>query len=311
MCIVANDDILPGCVLSIAILAIISNLFVLLVRTFTQSRKSAHSITIVGVAILDLVMAAAMLSIVVSHIAYGESFVAIRSEWMRRTTCKVCGYLASSLLLPNYIIQLIISVDRYQVVKDPFSAITSKSKSKLRVCLISTMIAIPLLFHCEVFINGNSLLINDEMPSDICLMNVHQRLVSVRLLVYMILGDLVVPMIFAISIVSVCAKMIFNLLQNNYNGNLFSATNTKKCIFRLICIIILITIVGILMTGGLGTLIVLRFTNGIYIDSMKYIAMFRIVIQNLLNPYIYTLTTSLVCDKVMCKNKAVDTDITN
>ena len=67
--------------------------------------------------------------------------------------------------------------------------------------------------------------------------------------------------------------------------------------------IIIVMMTHIMLTLLLGIVDIIKFVYDIDIEAFKYVALFRIVIFCLLNPYLYTLTTSLVCDRAKCKKK--------
>ena len=81
-------------------------------------------------------------------------------------------------------------------------------------------------------------------------------------------------------------------------------TNTSKDNPNIQIIAIIVTIIIINIFSVLLVIInIVKFFYDINIDSFKYVAIFKVLISSLMNPYLYTLTTTLVCKHVKCRNR--------
>ena len=82
-------------------------------------------------------------------------------------------------------------------------------------------------------------------------------------------------------------------------GETSTSNNPNIQMMAIIVTIVIINIYSVLLV----IINIAKFFNDINIDSFKYVAIFKVLISSLMNPYLYTLTTSLVCKHVKCRNR--------
>ena len=72
----------------------------------------------------------------------------IKYEWRKGNMCKIFGVLVAACSSSRSIIQLIIAVDGYKIVKDPFSVMKGGSRLAHRLSMIAYIFVIFALSKC-------------------------------------------------------------------------------------------------------------------------------------------------------------------
>ncbi|XP_071795943.1 uncharacterized protein [Asterias amurensis] len=153
--------------------ALIGNAVVIIQRSMDtdmskpSSRKICHSVMVLSLAISDFMMGVYMLIIAGADIYYGEKYSQVAMEWRSAGLCKLAGVLSVMSSEASVFIVTLISVDCFHGIVYPFSSRTLRKKSTTVLILLVWLLSLGLSVGPTV--SGSGLDSDIYGLSDVCI----------------------------------------------------------------------------------------------------------------------------------------------
>ncbi|XP_071795620.1 uncharacterized protein [Asterias amurensis] len=143
--------------------ALIGNAVVIIQRIKESCDRKSHnhpsrvsrSIMVLGLAVSDFMMGVYMLIIAGADVYYGEGYSQIAKQWRSTVVCQIAGVLSVMSSEASVFIVTLISVDCFISIVHPFSRWRLRRKSTIFMVLLLWSIALGLSIGPTVFIRGS------------------------------------------------------------------------------------------------------------------------------------------------------------
>ena len=124
-------------------------------RNRNQDKKISHSIMVLNLAVSDFMMGVYMLIIAVADLHFGEKYSMEAKQWRSSVICKIAGVLSVMSSEASVFIVTLISVDCFWSIVYPFSSWQLRRKSTVLVLLVIWSISLGLSIGPTVFGSGS------------------------------------------------------------------------------------------------------------------------------------------------------------
>ncbi|CAG5131361.1 unnamed protein product [Candidula unifasciata] len=145
----------------VGLVAIIGNLIVIVYRIkWTRSLLTkAYGMFVVHLAVSDVIMGIYLLIIASADLYYRDTYIWYERQWRRHTVCQIAGFASVLSNEVSTCFVFFITVDRFLVIKYPFSNVRLSRKMTLAICslvwLLCFIVALiplfPMFKHWTVY----------------------------------------------------------------------------------------------------------------------------------------------------------------
>ncbi|EDV25058.1 uncharacterized protein TRIADDRAFT_12560, partial [Trichoplax adhaerens] len=107
-----------------AIAAFIGNILVIVTNRSNKMKKTSKSTELVfnSLALSDFLMSTYLIIIGVNDQIYNDRYAQYAEEWLKSPACIIASFLISTSSMMSVIMMLLISIDRYSITVNPFTA---------------------------------------------------------------------------------------------------------------------------------------------------------------------------------------------
>ena len=265
----------------------VSNGFVIILRWNTRI-DSLHKLTLFSMAVADLGYGVYMLTLATVDSYYGSTYPFSDHHWQAHPLCKTIGFISTLFIEMSVMCSLIVARDRYKVICS--GNLVSQQLWSKRKALLSFIIiwlccfsAIALLFHNNFIVQ--------QLESPICtFLTTSDENVLPRMLSFLTFGVFNMIQVIILTIAYLLLMSYLRKANKFLKGVTHSKRKTSNEItlrtVGIICISFSVWTAIIILTG-----VALYDYNSLYYADV-WIGAFLLPIQPLLNPFIFTLTTS-------------------
>ena len=281
----------------LCVVIINANIIVIYIRLITKIRN-ANYITIVNLALADTVQGVCMAIIIANDLLYNEAYALTKWVWRKSLLCSTIGFLFPLTFSVSAISAILIALDRYKVIVNPFSSVTEGTGMKTRLIIIlGTWISLSCVAYVPFILITDT--DNQLIYSDICFIHLYDNIYSMNLYIYvtMLYG---VFLLLAYGIVTtIYMAMVYKLrLSLSTTGMSTSSRHLNKLYIRLIIVCLSN------MTSCMTIAIITYITNGggnVNNDIVNGIVLVIRSMPAALNPFLYTIITSFLTEYVKGK----------
>ena len=125
-------------------------------RNRNQNKKISHSIMVLNLAVSDFMIGFYMLIIAVADLHFGEKYSREAKQWRSSVICKIAGVLSVMSSEASVFIVTLISVDCFWSIVNPFNLWQLRRKSTILVLLVIWSISLGLSIGPTVFGSGSN-----------------------------------------------------------------------------------------------------------------------------------------------------------
>ena len=160
---------------------IMGNILVIYVRLISKI-KNVNSLTIVSLAVADTLQGVCVSVVITTHLLYQEAYGMMKWVWRNSFLCSAVGFLQPLSSCISVSSAIMIALDRYKVVVNPFSVVTESRGIKLRLCV--TVLSW-LVFSFISYLPLSPLIETSYiLPSDICFIHISDNIGSIPNILY-------------------------------------------------------------------------------------------------------------------------------
>ena len=283
-----------------AVLCILTNALVIVIRM--KSKRNAHSVTLINLAVCDLLKGVYLAVIGGADTHYGPAYPLGEDAWKTGFICKLSGFISTVLPLVSVMSLVMIVIDRFQIVVSPLETMQRGSRVKLRSVMIFGCWAIASVPAAVLFMKSTNILTGGKAPSGVCFTGpyVMSSNPNLKLFVFAVHG-IVIP------IGSVFCSVIYSVLLYQHHmyksESPFELSSDKdKSMYIRISLIIAVTLSPTFLHAIMSYVTLASVV--IPFDIVDGIILIGHSVPSVLNPFLYTLGTSVMSDvyKIM-KNR--------
>ncbi|RDD42299.1 Relaxin receptor 2 [Trichoplax sp. H2] len=268
-----------------AIAAFIGNILVIVTNRSNKMKKTSKSTELVfnSLALSDFLMSIYLIIIGVNDQIYNDRYAQYAEEWLKSPACIIASFLISTSSMMSVIMMLLISIDRYSITVNPFTASHVRFKR--------TKIALGLGWSVTCIYVAIPVIMSINQPADLRLYqfsficspsNLSHRFYATWTLSFVLIQLIswIITLVIYVLLLREVSKT-----RRSIRSNAQSRNGTIAIRLSLILVTDLAAWLPIYVISALGII-----QGSINVFILQFAVILAIPLNSAINPYIYTAT---------------------